>query len=216
MVTLNNKIKLNKLEITIIILLSILIISIAIPIISGKDLIIDKLAYTFLVEKLRKYQLDGFMKIVTSFSNTTTIVGFTIILTLAFLLEFKNKKEALAIPINVIGITLINQAIKHIIKRPRPTGFRLIKQGGYSFPSGHAMVSMAFYGLIIYIINRKIKNNKLKVFLTTICVLVIISIGISRVYLGVHYLSDVLTGYSLSIIYLIITTKILDKYKLFP
>ena len=212
----NNKIKLNKLEITIIILLSILIISIAIPIISGKDLIIDKLAYTFLVEKLRKYQLDGFMKIVTSFSNTTTIVGFTIILTLAFLLEFKNKKEALAIPINVIGITLINQAIKHIIKRPRPTGFRLIKQGGYSFPSGHAMVSMAFYGLIIYIINRKIKNNKLKVFLTTICVLVIISIGISRVYLGVHYLSDVLTGYSLSIIYLIITTKILDKYKLFP
>ena len=78
------------------------------------------------------------------------------------------------------------------------------------------MVSMAFYGLIIYILNKKIKNKTLRIIVTIILSILIVLIGISRVYLGVHYLSDILTGYSLSIIYLIIITKFFEREKLFP
>ena len=210
------KIKFNKIEISIIIVLLIIIIAIAIPVISGKELIIDKFAYHTIVENLREYNLDGIMRIITSFSDTITIIGMAIIFTLGFLLFFKNEKEAASIPLILIIITLINQIIKHTVKRQRPDGYRLIPIGGYSYPSGHAMVSMAFYGLIIYIINRKIKNKPLKITMISLTILLIILIGISRVYLGVHYLSDVITGYSISIIYLIIITKILHKLKLFP
>ena len=87
---------------------------------------------------------------------------------------------------------------------------------GYSFPSGHAMASLAFYGLLIYITKRLVKNKYLKILLITLNIAIIILIGVSRIYLGVHYLSDVLTGYSISIIYLLITTKLLNKYKVFP
>ena len=203
------KIKFNKIEISIIIVLLIIIIAIAIPVISGKELIIDKFAYHTIVENLREYNLDGIMRIITSFSDTITIIGMDIIFTLGFLLFIKNQKEAASIPLILIIITLINQIIKHTVKRQRPDGYRLIPIGGYSYPSGHAMVSMAFYGLIIYIINRKIKNKPLKITMISLTILLIILIGISRVYLGVHYLSDVITGYSISIIYLIIITKIL-------
>ena len=120
------------------------------------------------------------------------------------------------IPSNLIFITLSNQILKRIFKRTRPLGYRLIKATGYSFPSGHAMVSMAFYGLLIYIIYHLIDNKIIRNILITINIIIILLIGISRVYLGVHYLSDVIVGYSVSIIYLLLLTKIIKKYKIFP
>ena len=78
------------------------------------------------------------------------------------------------------------------------------------------MVSMAFYGIIIYLIKHQVKNKNLRLALIILNIIIIILIGISRVYLGVHYLSDVVTGYSISIIYLLILTKYLNKYKYIP
>ena len=78
------------------------------------------------------------------------------------------------------------------------------------------MVSMAFYGLLIYIIYHLIKNKLLRNVLISINGLIILLIGISRVYLGVHYLSDIITGYSISTIYLLLLAKLLKKYKIFP
>ncbi len=210
-----NKIK-NKLLLTIIILFLILIICISTKVILQKELKIDNLAYNILVEKLRNPNLTIFMLLITKFSDTITILLFTIILILFFLVTIKNKKIALLIPCNLILVVIINQLLKFLIQRQRPIGYRIIEMSGYSFPSGHAMVSMAFYGLLIYVIYRLVKNKNLKVSLIIINVLIIILIGISRVYLGVHYLSDVITGYSLSIIYLIILIKILNKYNFFP
>ncbi|MGN1268676.1 MAG: phosphatase PAP2 family protein [Candidatus Aphodocola sp.] len=210
------KIKNNKRLFAIILLFFIAIAIISAKIMNGQELSMDKFAYNILVMKLRNPPLTIFMKTITKLSNTSFIIILTIILTLLFLWKWKNIQIAQLIPCNLIASALLNQILKLIFQRERPNGYRLIEMSGYSFPSGHAMVSMAFYGLLIYIIYRLVKNKNLRNILIAVNVLIIILIGISRVYLGVHYLSDVLTGYSISIIYLLIVIKLLNKYKFFP
>ena len=202
------KIKKNKIPIIIIILL-IFITIITLKVLQKKNIIIDELAYNLLVAKLRNPTLTKIMKFITSLSKTPVITVIAIIL----FLVIKNKKVSLTIPTNLVLIATLNQILKLIFQRERPIGYRLLEIGGYSFPSGHAMASTAFYGLLIYLSYKYIKNKNLKIFLITINTIVIILVGISRIYLGVHYCSDVLVGISISIIYLIIYTKILTKYK---
>ena len=76
---------------------------------------------------------------------------------------------------------MLNQVLKYIIQRPRPTEFRIIDESGYSLPSGHSMVSMAFYGYLIYLIYKKIKNKYIKISLIVFLSILIVSIGMSRV-----------------------------------
>ena len=112
---------------------------------------------------------------------------------------------------NLVIITILNQIFKFILQRPRPTEFRIIDETGYSFPSGHSMISMAFYGFLIYLIYKNIKNKSLKIVLISLLSLLIIMIGISRIYLGVHYTSDVCAGFLVSISYLIIYINCANK-----
>ena len=101
--------------------------------------------------------------------------------------------------------------LKFILQRPRPTEYRIINETGYSFPSGHSMVSMAFYGFLIYLIYKNVKNKYLKVTLISILAILTVSIGISRIYLGVHYTSDVLAGFLISLSYLVLYTSFYKK-----
>ena len=210
------KIKNNRYIIYISIPLLLIILLITSKVIVGKELYIDKLAYHLFIEKLRNDKLTTFMKLATKLSNPEVMIVIAIISIIICIKFIKNKKLSLGIILNLAGITIINQILKFIFRRERPTGYRLIEMSGYSFPSGHAMASLAFYGLLIYITKRLVKNKYLKILLITLNIAIIILIGVSRIYLGVHYLSDVLTGYSISIIYLLITTKLLNKYKVFP
>lgn len=210
------KIKNNKYILYISIPLLLIILLITSKVIVGKELYIDKLAYHLFIEKLRNDKLTTFMKLATKLSNPEVMIVIAIISILFCIKLIKNKKLSLGIILNLAGITIINQILKFIFRRERPNGYRLIEMSGYSFPSGHAMASLAFYGLLIYITKRLVKNKYLKILLITLNIAIIILIGVSRIYLGVHYLSDVLTGYSISIIYLLITTKLLNKYKIFP
>lgn len=210
------KIKNNKNILYISIPFLLIILLITSKVIVGKELYIDKLAYHLFIEKLRNDKLTTFMKLATKLSNPEVMIVIAIIFIIICIKFIKNKKLSLGIILNLAGITLINQILKFIFRRERPTGYRLIEMSGYSFPSGHAMASLAFYGLLIYITKRLIKNKYLKILLIILNIAIIILIGVSRIYLGVHYLSDVLTGYSISIIYLLITTKLLNKYKVFP
>ena len=115
------------------------------------------------------------------------------------------------IAINSVNSSIINKILKAIFVRPRPNVLRLIKQGGYSFPSGHAMASMTFYGFLIYLIIKSNINKNIKILLTSLLTILILLIGISRIYLGVHYASDILAGYLVSIIYLILFTSVINK-----
>ena len=122
-------------------------------------------------------------KVITNFGGVIFIAISTIIL----FVGIKNKKIGAAIVINLFTITFLNLLLKNIVQRPRPTEFRLIDENGYSFPSGHSMVSMAFYGFLIYIVYKYIKIRNLKVALIIVLSILPILIGISRIYLGVHY-----------------------------
>ena len=109
-------------------------------------------------------------------------------------------------------ITVLNQLLKRILQRPRPTEFRIIEETGYSFPSGHSMVSMAFYGYLIYLIYKYVKNKYVKWILIALLSILICTIGVSRIYLGVHYTSDVLGGFLVSISYLILFISTVNKF----
>ena len=132
-------------------------------------------------------------------------------LTIVLFILIKNRKIGLSIFSNLVIITVLNQLLKNILQRPRPTEYRIIEETGYSFPSGHSMISMAFYGYIIYLIYNNIKNKYLKTALISILSLLIVMIGISRIYLGVHYTSDVCAGFLVSISYLIIYINFANK-----
>ncbi len=139
-------------------------------------------------------------KFITNFGGPIILIGLTIILAIAI----KNRRIGISIFANLCIVTGLNILIKQILQRPRPTEYRIIDETGYSFPSGHSMVSMAFYGFLIYLIYRYVKDKYLKIGLITFLSILIISIGISRIYLGVHYTSDVIAGFLVSISYLVL------------
>lgn len=139
-------------------------------------------------------------KLITNFGGALVLIGTTIIL----VISIKNRRIGLSIIINLGIVTGLNIALKQIVQRPRPTEYRIVNETGYSFPSGHSMVSMAFYGFLIYLIYKYVKNKYLKIGLITFLSILIISIGISRIYLGVHYTSDVMAGFCISVSYLVL------------
>ena len=139
-------------------------------------------------------------KLITNFGGALVLIGTTIVL----VISIKNRRIGLSIMANLGIITGLNLLLKQIVQRPRPTEYRIVNETGYSFPSGHSMVSMAFYGFLIYLIYKYVKNQYLKIGLITFLSILIISIGISRIYLGVHYTSDVMAGFCISVSYLVL------------
>lgn len=135
-----------------------------------------------------------FFKIYTNLAST---IYFAIICTL-LVLFLPNKKTALIISIAMIIDALIVFIVKHIIKRERPNIQRLVEEKGYSFPSGHTFSATCFYGLIIFMINVSSISLIYQILLTIFLLILIITIGFSRIYLGVHYFSDVIGGFLLS------------------
>ena len=179
----------------------------AISIIKAESIIIDDIGYNL----ISKYLISDFMtpivKIVTQLASPI----FLVILTILLMVFIKNNNIRKYICVNLIVSTILNFGIKNIVRRTRPEGFRIIEESGYSFPSGHSMVSMAFYGLLIYLIYKKVDNKYLKNCLIILLSIIILLIGLSRIYLGVHYTSDVLAGFLLGISYLIVFVSVINE-----
>ena len=168
------------------------------------DIIGYKIISTFLISDFA----TPIAKFITNFGGAIFLITLTVILVILI----KNKKIGLSIFSNLIIITVLNQLLKRILQRPRPTEFRIIEETGYSFPSGHSMVSMAFYGYLIYLIYKYVENKHVKWISIVLLSILICSIGVSRIYLGVHYTSDVLGGFLVSISYLILFISTVNKF----
>ena len=148
--------------------------------------------------------LTNIFKTVTEFGDAIILI----IITLLILLVFKERTFGFLVAINLVLSFVLGQIVKLIFIRERPTINVLIDIGGYSFPSGHSTVSMAFYGFLIYLCYKKIDNKILKWFLIILQALLILTIGYSRIYLGAHFPSDVIAGFSLGLSFLIIYIKV--------
>ena len=144
---------------------------------------------------------------ITAFFKSITLLcstWFVILLTLVIMLLSKNKKRAFYIALNVLLCYFLNQTFKYIFARQRPIDINLISENGYSFPSGHSMISVAYYGFIAYIVaHMRLKKKTKRLYIILLMILTLL-IGVSRIYLGVHYASDVLAGYALAMAYLIV------------
>ncbi len=149
---------------------------------------ISNIFYTF-----HNPELTKIMFFFTSLGSPFVLVIGSIIS--AFVIAFYRKKDALIYLGILFSTVLINGYLKYFFQRPRPDISALIHENSYSFPSGHAMNGFMFYSLLAYFVYRETKNKKLTLLLTLACGFIILLIGLSRVYLGVHYPSDVLAGY---------------------
>lgn len=135
------------------------------------------------------------------------VIGlFFILLITVSILWYKNrKKEALGITLNLMLSTFVYIILKQIFQRTRPiTGDILVDEIGFSFPSGHSTNNMAFYSFAIYLVCLNVKNHNLRNILCVILGIIPILVGFSRVYLRVHYPSDVIAGFCLGIILVIL------------
>ena len=188
----------------VLLLMSIVFIMFAIRIKNNPGLKIDDDVYNY-IHRFTSDNLTSYFKMISSFISGP-VIAFILLISITICYYKKNYKYIPFIIGNIIIILVLNLVLKQIYTRPRPS-FMLIDEYGYSFPSGHAMISMAFYGLFIYIIMHLKIGKVLKYLLSGMIFLLIFLIGLSRIYLHVHYFSDVIAGFAVSIIYLIIFTK---------
>jgi len=150
------------------------------------------------------------MSFFTMFATHEFLIPANLTLIINFL--FIRRRSWFSIRIASIALSSLGLMfwLKHLFKRKRPFG-PLQKAKGLSFPSGHAIMSSTFYGLLIYIASKTIKDKPLKWFLIISFVVLIVMIGFSRVYLRVHYASDVAVGYIVGVCWLLISLEVLKK-----
>ena len=170
----------------------------------GEIMKLDELAYRLFVEKLRSDPLTSVMEGFTGLLSIPVLLVMTLIVT-AFA---PGKAPGRCVAANLACVLVLNVVLKQIVQRPRPDGFRLIAETGYSFPSGHSMVSMAFFGLLVWMIWVYEKDRLMRNVWCVLMGLVIVMVGVSRIYLGVHYASDVLAGFCVSLVWLGFYTKV--------
>lgn len=119
-----------------------------------------------------------------------------------WLLRLRQRSEATTLAIAAIGALGLNLLLKQLFSRARPMLWeRIVDVGQYSFPSGHAMVSLVIYGFIGYLLATRFRRYR--VWIVSLTVLLIIAIGFSRMYLGVHWPTDVAAGYAAGLVWLI-------------
>lgn len=140
------------------------------------------------------------MKVITFFGSTYFFIlaGLAIIF---FSIKYRHRENIFPLILSTVVCFLLNTIIKHLVTRTRPINYFLIKQGGYSFPSGHSMVSMCFYTTMSYLLTKNIKSKNNRLLLWIINFIIIGLIGYSRMYLGVHWFSDVLAGYIMGFLF---------------
>ncbi|HEV8254776.1 MAG TPA: phosphatase PAP2 family protein [Vicinamibacteria bacterium] len=131
-----------------------------------------------------------------TFMGSPQVVTVLSVLVITWLLIARSHRRLYAFAAAVLGSAVLTQALKAYFQRARPSS-PLVLAHGYSFPSGHSMAAMTFYGTLAYVIYFSDKRHlKLRLAAVAACALMVGAIGLSRVYLGVHYFTDVVAGYA--------------------
>ena len=207
-----NKLKLLSLE--LIIVIAAFFSSVFLIIFLIKDVFIEKTGK--IDEPVFKF-ISGY----TNETNTQLMQVFTFVGSHYFLIPanlllvaytlYIRKDNWFAIKIASVAITslLMMSGLKLLFNRPRPLMPLLQHAAGYSFPSGHTFMSFTFFGLLIYIVNHMVSNISIRIIFTLFFLCMILLVGISRIYLRVHYATDVMAGLAIGIVWLVLSLWVL-------
>lgn len=168
---------------------------------------LDKSISDFFQTRLVTDFNTSFMKVITFFGSAIPFI----VIVLLVLIFIKNKAYSFYMFINLLWVYIVSIIFKNIIMRERPMLSLIEKPSDFSFPSGHTMCSVAFYGFIVYLLLKNIKNYFLKWLIVFVFSMLVIFIGISRIYLNVHYFTDVIGGFILGSICLLMIINIYIK-----
>lgn len=171
----------------------------------------DEFFYKLITSSMNN-TLTTIFKIITFFGSTVFMIIFALVLFIYFILKKKNIISYLTSSCLIIS-TILNNVIKIIIRRSRPDVIKLVTETSFSYPSGHTMASVSIYGIIIYLLLNSNINKTVKYISSVGLSLLILLIGISRIYLGAHYMSDIIGAMLVSTIWLLIFTSIIEDKK---
>lgn len=157
--------------------------------------------------------LTKIMEFFTFIGSTPAVIVLCLFIIFFLYKVLHHRSELILFIIVVAGTPIINYILKGFFQRARPDLHRLIEIGGYSFPSGHAMNAFTVYGILAFLLWRHIFNRTGRWMLILFSTIMIAAIGVSRIYLGVHYPSDVIGGYFASSFWLAISIWYFQRYK---
>lgn len=163
----------------------------------------------------RSPALTQYFSFITNFGHFWSYALAIVLCALLFYWKFKSWKYLLQLVVVVLLALSSDYILKNIIDRTRPDIEHLVGISTSSYPSGHAMVSMAFYGFLIYLLYTVKITKTIKMILIALCAFLILNIGISRIYLGVHFPSDIAGGWIAGFFWIIFCILVLNLIRVF-
>lgn len=170
----------------------------------------DENVFSYISQLVNPFR-TSLMVFISFLGKHTFLIPANLVLLCYYLFIRKNNR----ITIRISALALTSLSIMFMLKlsfqRSRPDIPLLEKVSGFSFPSGHALMSVTFYGLLIYIVWKEIKPRWLRLSIIVLLFLLILLIGISRIYLRVHYASDVIAGFAVGLAWLLLALWSIEK-----
>jgi membrane-associated phospholipid phosphatase len=167
---------------------------------------------------LKQYVTPGmtaFMKFITFLGTHEFLIPANLVLISYFLFIKKHRWYSIKIPVVALGGVSLMFLLKFLFNRPRPLMPLLEAAKGLSFPSGHALMSFSFYGLLIYLVWQNITTKWVRLISIVLLLLLILLIGFSRIYLRYHYASDVMAGFAMGIIWLVLSLWVTRRIEVY-
>lgn len=152
-------------------------------------------------------------KLLSLAGSSKIVIPLSLAIMVALFLLFRHRMELLLFLWVGITSNLLNDILKEAFKRERPNIHRIIEETGFSFPSGHSMAAFTVYGVLTFLLWRHISSRTGRTLLVAVCFLITAAIGWSRIYLGVHYPSDVIGGYAASCAWLMLSIVLFEALR---
>lgn len=182
-------------------------------VIGGSPLELDESAFD-VARDIQHPALNTFIKGITFFASRHFLTPAALLLVAYFVFIRKHRWYSLKVPVVALGSITLNVVLKYFFDRPRPI-LPVVEASGLSFPSGHSMVAASFYGLLIYLVWHNVQQRAWRNFLVGFLVVFVLLIGFSRIYLRVHYATDVVAGFAAGFFWVIMSISILRRMERF-
>ena len=166
-----------------------------------------------IIQGMEMHWLTPIIKVFTWIGSGYVVAPITIIAFILLFFVYQYREQAFLLVTVVVGTVILNGLLKLYFKRERPEIYRILEETGFSFPSGHTMMAFSLYTIISYILWRNVKTTLKRVLLVLFTTFMILIISTSRIYLGVHYPSDIVGGFIASALWVSIVIAVYGFYQ---